>query len=119
MKVMIHKIPCSLNEIVHLEMVKNDIQSNPLIIRPENIVARDQVAALSDKASVLLSAVVFRIMNGREQTLMSIIPTPQHKNDSWINGTIEKWIDSMIIALVMGTIMAASLKNGFSRLPLM
>tara|TARA_B100000676_G_scaffold93875_1_gene93651 strand:- start:2208 stop:2360 length:153 start_codon:yes stop_codon:yes gene_type:complete len=50
---------------------------------------------------------------------MSIIPTPQHKNDSWIKGTIKKWIDSMIIALVMGTIMAASLKNGFSRLPLM
>ena len=119
MKVMIHKIPCSLNEIVHLEMFKNDIQSNPLIIRPENIVARDQVAALRDKASVLFSEVVLRIINGREHTLMSIIPTPQHINESWISGTIEKWIDSMIIVLVTGTITAASLKNGFNRLPLM
>ena len=88
--VIIHNIPCSLNDIVQLDILRNDTQSSPLIIRPENIVARDHVAALRDNASVLFSEVVLRIINGREHTLISIMPTPQHKNDSCIMGTIEK-----------------------------
>jgi len=58
-----------------------------LINIPENIVARDQVAALSDSASVLFSAVVLRIINGSEHTRMSIMPKPQDRKASWINGT--------------------------------
>ena len=43
---------------------------------------------------------------------------PQDKNDNWIIGVIEKLMDSMIIALVIGTNKAASLKNGLSLFPL-
>ncbi len=65
---------------VHSPILKYAIQSRPLIITPENIVARDQVAALRDRASVLLSGVVLRMINGSAHTLISIIPKPQDKN---------------------------------------
>jgi len=47
------------------------------------------------------------------------MPMPQDKNDNWMKGIIEKWMDSMIIALVRGTMIAATLKNGLSLFPLM
>ena len=54
------------------------------------MVESDHVAALNDNASVLFSELVFRMMNGNEHTLMSIMPMPQDKNDNCISGTIEK-----------------------------
>ncbi len=110
---------CSLKNIVLSGNSIIDIQSSPLIIKPDIIVDKDHVDALSDKASVLLSEFVFLIMKGSEQTLMSIIPNPHARNDSWINGIIMFFIDCMIIALVKGTSMDDSLKNGFNRLPFM
>ena len=43
------------------------------------MVAKAHVEALKDKASVLFSAVVIRIINGREQTLINMTPIPQRK----------------------------------------
>jgi hypothetical protein len=80
--VMIQRMLCSLNDIVRPKKSMNETQSNVLIRIPENIVDNDQVAALSDNASVLFSGVVFLIINGREHTLMSIMPMPQDKNDN-------------------------------------
>ena len=82
------------------------------------MVAKDQVEALSDIDSVLLSTVVLRIIKGREHTLISIIPTPHNKKDSLINGIVSLWTDSIIKALVIGTTIAAKRKNGFSFFPL-
>ena len=59
-----------------------DIQTNPLMIKPETIVDNDQVDALNDKASVLLSFVVCRMINGNEHTLNNIIPIPQSMKES-------------------------------------
>ena len=81
------------------------------------MVDKDHVAALSDNASVLLSSVVFLIMNGNEHTLISIIPIPHNKKDNWINGMMEKWIDSIIIILVIGTNNAETWKKGLSFFP--
>ena len=52
------------------------------MITPEMIVAKDQVAALSDKAWLLFCEVVFRIIKGKEQTLKNIIAIPQERNES-------------------------------------
>ena len=49
-KVIIHSIALSLKTILMLKKFINDIQFNPLIMIPDTIVAKDQVAALSDKA---------------------------------------------------------------------
>ena len=86
--VMNQSVLCSFMINVHSPILKYPIQSRPLIITPENIVARDQVAALRDRASVLLSGVVLRMINGSEHTRISIIPKPQDKNANWISGTI-------------------------------
>ena len=86
--VIIQSILRSLKYRIQLPNEKLLIQSNPLIIIPENIVAKDQVEALKDNASVLLSDEVFRMINGNEHTLMSIIPIPHNKKDNLIKGTI-------------------------------
>mgnify|MGYP001374753629 CR=1 FL=1 len=68
MIVIIHNIVRSLKKRFQLPKEKLLIQSNPLIIIPENIVAKDQVEALRDSASVLFLDVVFRMINGNEQS---------------------------------------------------
>ena len=68
---------CSLKISVQLLILKYLIQFKPLIMTPENIIARDQVAALKDSASVLLSVLVLRIINGSEHTRISIIQNPK------------------------------------------
>ena len=90
MIVIIHSIVRSLKKRFQLPKEKLLIQSNPLIIIPENIVAKDQVEALRDSASVLLLVVVFRMINGNEQTLISIIPKPHDKKAKLIRGTISR-----------------------------
>ena len=82
------RIPFSSNENEILKIFIAYIQSRPLIIIPATIVANDQVAALSDIASLLLLEVVFRIINGSEQTRMNIIPNPHKKNANFIKGII-------------------------------
>ena len=49
-KVIIHSIILSLKTIFTSRKLVKEIQFNPLIIMPEMIVAKDQVAAFSDKA---------------------------------------------------------------------
>ena len=68
MSVMIHSMLCSLNDILQAKRSIYDSQSNPLMIRPENMVESDHVAALNDNASVLFSELVLRMMNGNEHT---------------------------------------------------
>ena len=51
---------------------------------PEMIVAKDQVAAFSDKAWLLFWDVVFRMMNGNEQTRKNIIAIPQERKENLV-----------------------------------
>ena len=95
-----------------------DIQSKPLIIKPETIVDSDHVDALKDNASELFSFVVCRMINGNEHTLIIIIPIPHKRNANWISGMIECLIDSIIIILVKGTTKEERTKNGFNFFPL-
>ena len=90
MIVMSHRVLRSSRDIIISLTLINDIQSNVLMIRPENIVDKDQVEALKDKASELLFWFVCLIINGNEQTLISIIPMPHARKDNWIIGTMEK-----------------------------
>ena len=78
---------------------------------PEMIVAKDQVAALRDKAWLLFWDVVFRMMNGNEQTRKNIIAIPQERKESWIKGTKRNRIDSISKILIIGTSMVETLKN--------
>ena len=89
------------------------------MITPEMIVAKDQVAALSDKAWLLFCEVVFRIIKGKEQTLKNIIAIPQERNESWMSGIIFNRIDSMSTILIKGTKMAERVKKGFNLLDFM
>ena len=79
---MSHRVVRSSKDIIVSLTLMYDIQSNVLMIRPENIVDKDQVEALKDKASELLLWFVCLIMNGNEQTLISIIPMPHVKKDN-------------------------------------
>ena len=117
-KVIIQRILRSFKYRIHLPNEILLIQSNPPMIIPENIVAKDQVEALRDRASVLLSDVVFLMINGKEQTRRSIIPIPHNKKDNLINGAISQYTDSIINTLVRGTTNAAKIKNGFNFFPL-
>ena len=79
---MSHRVVRSSKDIIVSLTLIYDIQSNVLMIKPENIVDKDQVEALKDKASELLSWFVCLIINGNEQTLISIIPMPHVKKDN-------------------------------------
>ena len=79
---MSHRVVRSSKDIIVSLTLIYDIQSNVLMIRPENIVDKDQVEALKDKASELLLWFVCLIINGNEQTLISIIPMPHVKKDN-------------------------------------
>ena len=79
---MSHRVVRSSKDIIVSLTLIYDIQSNVLMIKPENIVDRDQVEALKDKASELLLWFVCLIINGNEQTLISIIPMPHVKKDN-------------------------------------
>jgi hypothetical protein len=72
----------SENEKLLSNISKLETQSRPEIIKPENIVERDHVDALSDKASVLFFSDVLLIINGNEHTRITIMPIPQIMNAS-------------------------------------
>ena len=108
----------SENEKLLSNISKLETQSRPEIIKPENIVERDHVDALSDKASVLFFSDVLLIINGNEHTRITIMPIPHIMNASWIKGIIDNLIDSIIIILVRGTAIEDKTKKGFNLLPL-
>tara|TARA_B100000029_G_C16891028_1_gene710350 strand:- start:48 stop:524 length:477 start_codon:yes stop_codon:yes gene_type:complete len=116
-RVITHRIAYSLNLIPQPRNSKYATQSNPLIIKPENMVDNDHVDAINDKASVLFPESVFLIINGNEQTLIKVIPNPQARKDSCIRGVIDNRIDSITKTLVSGTVNAASWKNGLRFFP--